>query len=750
MNHSKLLFIGEPAEREYLYHLKEMMGSASCAVKLSPVVTITQVEHECKSKGITGVISTSVPLLSKLLNLEGERKHPSLDSYAGSLIERNGIEYVFSNSLEQFHTVSYSKFLTRRYISKLVRADSWYRGTSFSWSLLEPGNVETVFEEFQKAILIGIDIETVKSPPRIKCISYTALFISPEGKLETKSVVLPLDSQFAVTWMRKFNWELQAPKVFQNGKYDNAYFFAYSAPVYNYIFDTANAMHCWYSELPKDLGFLNAFFIRDAFFFKDLAQTSDLHTYYKYNALDSWATVNAFVAWLLEAPSWAKKNYLMEFPLVFPCHMAEMRGVAVDKERLIEQNAVFTKKLELSRAVLERTTGIKGFNANSHVQVKKLMTALGCKDIAEKSSDEKSIKKAAYRHPLNARVLNTILDIRGYRKLISTYLPVGEGLEQDYKGRMLFSLNPHGTDSARLASREHAFWCGVNVQQVPRGDDVKRIYVADPEFLFAEIDEKTAETYDTAYIAGETNLISAVTSDKDFHSLNCSAFFGKKYEDIWDSIKGKSKNKVLRDLSKRVNHGANYLMGAGVLLDTMGIEAVEFSRKELGLPKAWTLLDICEHLLRCFHKTYPGLEACYYPGVVSQIVKTAMLTSPQGWTRYCFGKPDKNKRDKNSYVAHVAQNCNAIRLNMAYMKVFYEIALDEKFRNNFKLLPQIHDSIWFMFRIGHEYICQEVAERMKIPVTVKSYAGIDYTYTVPVDIKAGAKGTGVKYWNETE
>jgi len=118
--------------------------------------------------------------------------------------------------------------------------------------------------------------------------------------------------------------------------------------------------------------------------------------------------------------------------------------------------------------------------------------------------------------------------------------------------------------------------------------------------------------------------------------------------------------------------------------------------------------------------------------------------------RYCFSDPEKDKRALNAYVAHAPQSLNAMTLNRAFQAVFYDIAIHPKHRNNFRLLAQIHDSILFQFRVGHEYLMEEVKRRMEIPVTVVGYDGKTRTFTVPAAIKAGKAGLGALRWSETE
>jgi DNA polymerase I-like protein with 3'-5' exonuclease and polymerase domains len=373
-----------------------------------------------------------------------------------------------------------------------------------------------------------------------------------------------------------------------------------------------------------------------------------------------------------------------------------------------------------------------------------MLRILGCGDLP--SGDVKSLEKAANRHPINALLTQKLKTIRKSRKLLSTYLTAGK----EYKGRILYSLNPGGTDTGRLASKSSAFWCGLNIQNIPRGATVKQTLAADDGFMFFEVDLKQAESRDTAYIVGDEDYIQAVTGVRDFHSVNASAFFGIPYEDIFDDTKQKTVNKFIRDLAKRVNHGANYNMGVNVLIDSMGELLVMQAAKLLGLPKSFTLKNIGGYLLSKFHKAYPKISGVYYPVVVKNVLKTRLLTGASGWTRYCFGDPVKDKRALNAYVAHCPQSLNAMTLNRAFLKVFYTIAINPEHATNFKLCAQIHDSILFQCRVGHEYLAEQVKKCMEIPVTVVGCDGITREFTVPADIKGGKDGLGAKYWSDTE
>jgi DNA polymerase I-like protein with 3'-5' exonuclease and polymerase domains len=507
-------------------------------------------------------------------------------------------------------------------------------------------------------------------------------------------------------------------------------------------------MHSWYAELPKDLASLNSFFVRESMYWKDLAQTNDLETYYLYNAKDTHATALVLLAWIKEAPQWAKNNYLMEFPVQYPCIQAELTGIKRDNAALQQQRTISLARIESKYHELRKSISSPNFNSNSPVQVKNLLKVLGCEDLP--STDENNLKKAIFRHPLNARILSLILDIRGDRKLVSTYLRTDEDITKtspkgakELNGRILYALNPHGTDTGRLASREHHFWCGLQIQNIPRGKEVKCTIVSDTGFLFGESDLEQAESRDTAYITGDKNLIIAVSSGRDFHATNASSFFGVAYEKIYDDATKKTLDKKLRDLAKRVNHGANYNMGWMVLIDTMGLDKITEAQRLLNLPKGWTYREVAEYLLARFGSTYPGVRDDYPIWIKRTIAMTHMLVGATGWTRYCFSDPTKSKPALNAYIAHNPQSLNAMILNKAWLSVFQKVALPNPY--DFKLCAQIHDSILFQYRIGHEHLAHQVKELMEIPVNIKDIKGKEHTFTVPAALKLGKT-----HWSELD
>jgi hypothetical protein len=401
---------------QYTGHIKPIMSKflgLKIQVSSARVNTLAEVVSVVKRNKYDGVLTSSLDLLKKLVGVDISSAEASIDNYAGSFFKYLGIEFVILNPIKHLITVPYGKFLAERYISKLAAPERWIRCPKFQYGVVTPENVDGVYRKLEQAVLIAVDIETRKEPfIHITEIGFTAVFQSGLAH----SVVLPITDMWSVVWMRKF-CALPPPKVFQNGKYDNNYLMAYNAPVYNWLFDTANLFHSWYSELPKSLGFLQAFFVREAAYWKDLAKSGDREDQIKYNALDTWATAMACLAAIREMPVWALHNYLNEFPLNFPCVLSELTGIKRDLEELGTAGVKQLDIIQSNNKSLDRMLGVTGFNSGSPKQKKALLTILGCGDIAAKSTDEKSLKKAAYRHPLNARILNQITVVQKAKKL---------------------------------------------------------------------------------------------------------------------------------------------------------------------------------------------------------------------------------------------------------------------------------------------------------------------------------------------
>ena len=725
-----ILFLGTAEDKHYLFCLRQSLAGEQVRVNLNPVDMLSEVAMLCKGQGIKYVVTTQKSLISKLCST-ASAKDQTIDNYQGNLLydSKHDIHFLIVSPLKQTQTIPHGQFLLDRYCSKITKPGRWIDTDEFNWELLGSGDsYESALFCITNSILVAIDIETRKDLS-MSCVSYTCLLGVTAKGMQTRTFVVPLpyklsieDYEYRYSYMAKFN-ATTTPKVGQNFKYDISYLHRYHCPVTNWLWDTMAMHHSYYCELPKDLGTISSFYLRSSVFWKNEGDSGNEYDLYQYNAQDTWNTLWVMLAWLAEAPKYARDNYLLEFPVLIPCVLSEATGLLVDKDKFEEIRLAKTAEAQRERLELGLNLATPNFNPGSPKQVKQLLTIIGCKDLAA-SSDDKTLKKVAYRHPYNEFLVDKITAYRKAAKLVSTYLKE----DKIFRGRILYGLSPYGTDTGRLSSKSHNFWTGLQIQNIPREGGIKEFMIADPGFLIGEADYAQNESRTTGYITGDTVLIDNVESDLDFHKSNASMFFGVAYAAV---------TKDLRQLAKPVNHGANYNMGPEVLVDTMGLINIFKASHMLGLPSNYTARQVGQYLLGCFAKTYKIVTNDYKTWVRYQVETHRLLIGATGWTRYCFGNPSKSKPSLNAYIAHSPQSLGAMLLNTAYVRVFNEVWIPH--HNNFKLCAQIHDSILFQYREGHEYLADMVAVCMTNETKVTDIKGKARTMIVPVDLSIGGK-----------
>jgi DNA polymerase I-like protein with 3'-5' exonuclease and polymerase domains len=734
-----IALFGTPEDRPYLDRFRPIIGTHNVKVNLTDEEYLSSIAAKVKAHGIQAIICTNPKTLIPLLSSQTDFRHPvdkrgtkkrlTLDDYAGSFFSieaaklgtAHDVEVLILNPLQHLVTVPEGQFVAKRFVSKITDPDRWFPQTQFTWELWKPSTSEALLHKLNAATLLSVDIETYVGDPqrRIHCVGYCALF--PDGS--THSVVVPYKDMLAHQFVRNVNAN-NVPKIFQNGMYDNLYFLRFNSPCNNWLYDTQHMFHSWYSELPKRLDFITAFTVRTIRYWKDDSSGGEHHLY-EYNAKDCWATLMSWCAIMLEVPDWARDNYLLEFPLVFPCLHMEADGLTLDRQKFDSARQAAEQALEVQRRKLQAWFG-EAFNPASPDQCKRLLKVLGMGDV--ESADSKAMNACAAVHPFNELIVSAILAYRKQAKLLSTYFV----WDKFWNGRLYYKTNPAGTDTGRLASTESSFWTGLQIQNIPQGKAVKSWIRSDADWDgLAEGDYAQSEARCVGYMSGCESLISLVESDKDYHSWNAHKFFGVPYEQV---------DKSLRNLSKRVNHGANYNMGAGVLLETMGPKAVAEARLLLKLPAKWSLTQVCTHLLRTYEQTYPEVKKDWYDELKRNIKLTKKLVSPLGWTRHFFSDPTSSKTALNAAVAHGPQNLSVGIIN----RVFYRVWRDSVYgdlRGKVRLKAQIHDSLFFAYR-GDD-TPSIVLARMTEPVTVRGTDSKVRTMKIPPDMNCGQT-----YWGD--
>ena len=743
----RFLHLAHWEDKPYADRLQALLGANWCGLAKEPAYHISKVRSLCMAGRADAIICTDELALRVILNAMADfvpsdsGRKLTLDDYEGSILHvdvptasgSRRLPVLVLAPLERLVKDDAAVFLAKRFITKLTRPEQWLAQPKFQWKLVTPANAAEVIARCAQARLLAIDIETPWPQNEfrsIDCVGYGAWFPATNT---IECYVVPFLDEWAWSVVSAINSNPVA-KVTQNGLFDNAYFMRWACVPNNWLWDTFHLFHSYYSELPKSLSFITAFSVRDVRYWKDDG-ANGLEARYRYNARDCWATICSILGLIRELPAWAARNYTQEFPLVFPSITCNMEGIAVDvqtfeaaRDKLLASSAERLTRIQLM-------LGAPEFNPNSSQQMVRLLAVLGLGHF--KSADKATMLKARAVSAFHDFIFGEIIDYKKEFKLLTTYLRT----EKIWCGRIFYNLNPGKTDTGRLACDASSFDCGLQIQNIPGGETVKAALIADAGWDLAEADGEQAEARAVGYLSGDENLISLVDSEHDYHSWNASAFFGVPYEQIYDEVNKKKLMPALRELAKRTNHGANYNMGAQVMLETMGPKFVIQARSTLGLPPTMSLLAVCAHLLDVYERTYPDVKRGWYSWITQTIDARQQLVSALGWTRHFFTKASKSKPALNAAVAHGPQNLSVSIINKGWYKVWHAQIYGE-LRGRIRMKAQIHDSIFFQYRTGDLEAARRVQQLSTVPTPVTDCKGKQRILTIPMAVSWGKPEAG--------
>jgi DNA polymerase I-like protein with 3'-5' exonuclease and polymerase domains len=743
----KVLLNYDKNERDHLSvvaHIFRQMGVQ--AVSSAANMQLHELVDKAKIAGCQAILMCNTQTLRNMV--PGDT--PTLDMWRGSRLNYE-MPAIIINKLAHIHTVPHGKWLLEKDLEKL----RWIRVAprKFSYTkLLTKELMDSAYEQMRSAVFIAYDVET-QTPKTaadslegqftfITCASWTAVYATGE----TKTWVLPLidyqgehwkdekDYTAAYKFARKVN-SLRIPKAMHNGMYDATHSIIHNIEPHYYILDTMGLMHAEYSELPKDLAFTASTVLYDYVQWKhdaDLAsKQKDQEKYWAYNAKDTWHTALIAIEQLRKSQSYTFTNYARTFPLVYPSLYGNFEGFKIDQAKRAQLRETAEIKLKKAKRNLQTMAANLEFNPGSWQQVSFLLyDVFGAKNpkIGKSASgtDEKNLKAVSEQHPLLARIADEILDYRDSQKAIGTYYDFLQ-----MKGRLLWALDPFGTETTRMACKASSLWCGTQVQNVP--GYAKTMLIADEGFEIFEADNKQSEGRTTAYCSQEEALIAALEdAEKDFYKTLGTLFFEMPYEEVTDFFR----NKVL----KRIVHGTNYMMGAKTFIENIGVRILLETAGKLGLeivdtvranrPEQRTLRGFAKDLLDAYHKPFPRVRL-WYQEIRSEIASTGMLVSPLGQTRRFFGNIERDHNMLRSAVAHQPQQISVEILNKGFRRAYREICLPSN--GDFRLKAQVHDSILGQWRIERrDEFAAKLAACMYNPVKIHGR-----TLVIPIDIKTG-------------
>lgn len=361
--------------------------------------------------------------------------------------------------------------------------------------------------------------------------------------------------------------------------------------------------------------------------------------------------------------------YKIEMPLVPVLVDMEMEGVALDTEELDKVRITFNERmLQLEQEIYELAG--ERFNIASPRQVGDIL--FGKLQLVEKAkktktgqyqTSEEVLQALAPKHP----IIDKILQHRGLKKLIGTYVDALPKLINPRTGRIHTSFNQCVTTTGRLSSSD------PNLQNIPIRDEngklIRQTFIPKEGGIFFSADYSQIELRVMASMSDDKSMIEAFTSDADIHAATAAKIYKKAVEEV---------SKDERSKAKRANFGIIYGISAFGLAQNMGIERSE----------AKALID-------GYFESFPGVQKF--------MESSKQLASAKGYAETLYGRrrylPDINSR--NGTVRSVAER-NAINAPIqgtaADIIKIAMINIHRRFKEEHlhsKMILQVHDELNF-------------------------------------------------------
>ena len=361
--------------------------------------------------------------------------------------------------------------------------------------------------------------------------------------------------------------------------------------------------------------------------------------------------------------------YNIEMPLVPVLAEMEMNGVLLDTNALAETSKVFTDRMTQIEKNIYELAGHQ-FNIASPKQVGEVL--FGEMKIVDKPKKTKTGQYVTSEEVLQqlrskAPIVDHILEHRGLKKLLGTYVDALPKLINPHTGHIHTSFNQAVTATGRLSSSD------PNLQNIPvRGEDGKEIrkcFIPEPGCLFFSADYSQIELRVMAHLSGDKNMIEAFREGYDIHAATAARIYK---EDI---------NNVTRDQrtkAKRANFGIIY----GITVFGLA-ERLEISRDE------------AKQLIDGYFETFPQVH--------DYMEKAKQLAREHGYAETFFHRrrylPDitshnatvRNFAERNAINAPI-QGSAADIIKIAMVRIF------ERFRREeikSKMILQVHDELNF-------------------------------------------------------
>ncbi|MDR0743603.1 MAG: DNA polymerase I [Tannerella sp.] len=382
--------------------------------------------------------------------------------------------------------------------------------------------------------------------------------------------------------------------------------------------------------------------------------------------------------------------YDIEMPLVHVLAEMEYTGVKLDVDALAQYSVVLTEKLQTLEQEIYTLAGIK-FNINSAKQVGDvLFEQMKITDEKVKktktggfSTSEDTLEKLRQRHP----IIGKLLDYRGIKKLLGTYVDALPKLINPVTGKVHTSFNQTVTSTGRLSSTN------PNLQNIPVRDDlgreIRKAFIADnDDCMFFSADYSQIELRVMAHISGDQNMIEAFSAGADIHAATAAKIYAVSDEKVTSEMRRKAKT---------ANFGIIYGISAFGLAERLAIPRSEAKK-----------------LIDGYFKTYPRVHE-----FMEESIRSARR---KGYVETLFHRrrylPDihsnnaivRGYAERNAINAPI-QGSAADIIKVAMVRIYNRFE-DDNLKS--KMILQVHDELNFnIYKDEFEKVRKIVLEEME-------------------------------------
>lgn len=467
-----------------------------------------------------------------------------------------GESSVASSSKEPKAAVQYDLFATEPVVESEVSSLADITTMPHSYYLADTAEKQIALcEQLLQEKSFAFDTETDGLDPLTAGLVGMSFAIREQ---EAWYVPVPANREEATDIVLRLAPALQHPeieKVGQNIKFDILALRKYGVRVKGPLFDTMLAHYLLNPELRHGMDYLAETYLKyktvpieDLIGPKGKKQASmrtvPIEQIKEYAAEDADVTLRLkhYFAPLLKQEGLESLFFEMEMPLIYVLAEMEATGVKLDTNALKQSSEVLSQQLSTLEESIYDLAG-QSFNINSTKQVGEILfDKLKLDEKAKKtktggySTSEEVLEKIRGKHP----IVDKLLEYRGIKKLLSTYIDALPALIHPETGKIHTSFNQAVTATGRLSSTN------PNLQNIPvrdeLGREIRKAFIADDDdCIFFSADYSQIELRLMAHLSNDPHMVEAFCSGADIHAATAAKIYGIPVEEVTSDMRRKAK-----------------------------------------------------------------------------------------------------------------------------------------------------------------------------------------------------------------